>query len=164
MRDRFGIFGAVIRNRKLSLLLVMTLRMSNSRPSSGRERGRGNRRRPRPQLVHGMPPRPVEGRIPARQRLGCCRRVSALDADGWHEVLHQQETRPTITSVVPPGPTRGGQPTRLRPPRRIPVDLHGKCVNCLSSTHQVATYSCPSDACVAGAFVTSRVTASSQGT
>jgi len=30
MRDRFGIFGAVIRNRKLSLLLVMTLRMPNS--------------------------------------------------------------------------------------------------------------------------------------
>jgi len=29
MRDRFGIFGAVIRIRKLSLLLVMTLRMPN---------------------------------------------------------------------------------------------------------------------------------------
>ena len=31
MRDRFGIFGAVIRIRKLSLLLVMTLRMPNKR-------------------------------------------------------------------------------------------------------------------------------------
>ena len=30
MRDRFGIFGTVIRNKKLSLLLVMTLRMPNS--------------------------------------------------------------------------------------------------------------------------------------
>ena len=30
MRDRFGIFGAVIRIRKLSLLLVMTLRMPNT--------------------------------------------------------------------------------------------------------------------------------------
>jgi hypothetical protein len=30
MRDRFGIFGAVIRIRKLSLLLVMTLRMPNN--------------------------------------------------------------------------------------------------------------------------------------
>ena len=29
MRDRFGIFGAVIRIRKLSLLLVMTLRIPN---------------------------------------------------------------------------------------------------------------------------------------
>ena len=29
MRDRFGIFGAVIRIRKLSLLLVVTLRMPN---------------------------------------------------------------------------------------------------------------------------------------
>jgi hypothetical protein len=33
MRDRFGIFGAVIRIRKLSLLLVMTLRMPNSQLS-----------------------------------------------------------------------------------------------------------------------------------
>ena len=31
MRDRFGIFGAVIRIRKLSLLLVVTLRMPNSK-------------------------------------------------------------------------------------------------------------------------------------
>jgi len=30
MRDRFDIFGAVIRIRKLSLLLVVTLRMPNS--------------------------------------------------------------------------------------------------------------------------------------
>jgi hypothetical protein len=30
MRDRFGIFGAVIRIRKLRLLLVMTLRMPNT--------------------------------------------------------------------------------------------------------------------------------------
>ena len=30
MRDRFGIFGTVIRTRKLSLLLVMTLRMPNN--------------------------------------------------------------------------------------------------------------------------------------
>jgi len=29
MRDRFGIFGAVIRIRKLSLLLVVTLRIPN---------------------------------------------------------------------------------------------------------------------------------------
>jgi len=32
MRDRFGIFGAVIRIRKLSLLLVMTLKMPNRLP------------------------------------------------------------------------------------------------------------------------------------
>jgi len=30
MRDRFSIFGAIIRNRKLSLLLVMTIRMPNT--------------------------------------------------------------------------------------------------------------------------------------
>jgi hypothetical protein len=37
MRDRFGIFGAVIRIRKLSLLLVVTLRMPNSGADEGRE-------------------------------------------------------------------------------------------------------------------------------
>jgi len=31
MRDRFGIFGAVIKIRKLSLLLVMTLRIPNNK-------------------------------------------------------------------------------------------------------------------------------------
>ena len=31
MRDRFGIFGAVIKIRKLSLLLVVTLRSPNSK-------------------------------------------------------------------------------------------------------------------------------------
>ena len=53
MRDRFGIFGVVIRNRKLSLLLVMTFRMPNKElaklsaamattlvPSESRESGR----------------------------------------------------------------------------------------------------------------------------
>jgi len=35
MRDRLGIFGAIIRNRKLSLLLVMSLRMPNSEPKDG---------------------------------------------------------------------------------------------------------------------------------
>jgi len=36
MRDRFGIFGAVIRIRKLSLLLVVTLRMPNTSSTRGR--------------------------------------------------------------------------------------------------------------------------------
>ena len=31
MRDRFGIFGTVIKIRKLSLLLVMMLRIPNSK-------------------------------------------------------------------------------------------------------------------------------------
>jgi len=36
----------------------------------GSRRRRRKRSRPRPQLVHGLPARPVEGRVPARQRLG----------------------------------------------------------------------------------------------
>ena len=39
MRDRFGIFGTVIRIRKLSLLLVMMLRIPNR--LVGREDGNG---------------------------------------------------------------------------------------------------------------------------
>jgi hypothetical protein len=43
--------------------------------------GPGQRRkghdRPRPQLVHDLPARPLEGRIPARQHLGRRSRVSA---------------------------------------------------------------------------------------
>ena len=35
MRDRFGIFGAVIRIRKLSLLLVMMLRIPNTSDDHG---------------------------------------------------------------------------------------------------------------------------------
>ena len=35
MGDRFGIFGAIIRIRKLSLLLVVKLRMPNTHPLPG---------------------------------------------------------------------------------------------------------------------------------
>ena len=51
MRDRFGIFCAVIRIRKLSLLLVMTLRIPNTQQvrrwwewCGAREKGRGRGR------------------------------------------------------------------------------------------------------------------------
>jgi hypothetical protein len=59
----------------------------------GRRRCRARRQRPRPELVHSLPARPVEGRIPARQRLGrcergsACQRFSAPDAGGWNQVL-----------------------------------------------------------------------------
>jgi hypothetical protein len=109
----------------------------------GAAQRRGKRRRLRPQLVHGMPARPVEGRIPAHQRLGRRGRVSAPNAEGWREILHQQEMRPEATSTVPRGPARGGQPASHRPPRRIPADLHGRCLNCLSFTHRVATCKLP---------------------
>jgi hypothetical protein len=73
----------------------------------------GRRRRLWPQLVHGIPIRPVEGRVPAHQRLARCRRVSAPDSDGWREILHRQETCPRSTSVVPSEPMRGSQPASL---------------------------------------------------
>jgi hypothetical protein len=105
-------------------------------------RRRGKRRRPRPQLVLGMAAQPVEGRILARQCLRR-RRVFAPDADGWREILRQQATRPATASPVPPGPARGGRPASRRPPRQIPAELHGKCLNCLSSMHRVATCKLP---------------------
>jgi hypothetical protein len=89
-----------------------------------------------------MPARPVEGRIPARQRLGR-RRVSAPDADGWREILRQQAARPATASPMPPGPARRGRPASCQPPRQIPAELHGKCLNCLSFAHRVATCKLP---------------------
>ena len=49
----------------------------------GHGQRRQNHRRPRPQLVHGLPTWPVEGHVSAHQRLGRCRRVSTPNADGW---------------------------------------------------------------------------------
>jgi hypothetical protein len=62
--------------------------------------GRRGRRwcdRPRPQLLCGLPVWSVEGRTP-RQRRRC--RISALDADGWREVLQRQQMGSATTSVV----------------------------------------------------------------
>jgi hypothetical protein len=109
----------------------------------GAAQRRGKRRRPCPQLVHGMPARPMEGRISTHQRLGRRGRVSAPYADGWREILHRQEMRPEVASAVPRGLARRDQPASRRPPRRIPVHLHGRCLNCLSSVHQVSTCMLP---------------------
>jgi len=101
-------------------------------------RGRWRRRRgrPRPQLVCGLPMRLVDGRTPARQRRRG--RISTPDADGWREVLHRQQTGPAATSAV----SRTGQLQHLQP-RKIPAELHGRCFNCLSSSHRVATCRSP---------------------
>jgi hypothetical protein len=50
MRDMFGIFCAVIRIRKPSLLLVMTLRMPNNVNGQGY-----GLMQPKPQLLHMLP-------------------------------------------------------------------------------------------------------------
>ena len=100
--------------------------------------GRRGRRwcdRPRPQLVCGLPVRHVEGRTPRQRRRG---RITAPDADGWQEVLQRQQTGSATTSVV----SRTGQLQRQHP-RKIPAELFGRCFNCLSATHQVATCRLP---------------------
>jgi hypothetical protein len=100
----------------------------------GPEGRRRRRSRPRPQLVHDLLARQVEGRVPARQRLGCRGRVSAPNSDGWWEILHRQEVRPAAVSAE-----------RQLPPaqKKIPAELHGRCFNCLSYSHRVATCRLP---------------------
>jgi hypothetical protein len=88
---------------------------AKTRPASGSghagadlsQQGHGcrwrKRSRPRPQLVNTLPVQPMEGHVPARQRLGrrgrvpahmrlgprcgAQQRISAPDIDGWCEVL-----------------------------------------------------------------------------
>jgi hypothetical protein len=90
----------------------------------GRRNCRSRRPWLRPHLVHGLPARPVEGRVP--------------DADGWREVLSHG-------SVSGAGGARPARPASAsqQPPTCYPADLHGKCFNCLSTAHRVATCKLP---------------------
>ncbi|RLN13318.1 hypothetical protein C2845_PM09G24920 [Panicum miliaceum] len=56
-------------------------------------RQRKKSRRPRSQLVCSLPARPVDGRVPARQRLGRRKRVFAPDSGRWRETLAGQSVR-----------------------------------------------------------------------
>jgi hypothetical protein len=64
-------------------------------------RGQARHCRPRPQLVHGLPVRPMDSRVPARQRFDRCGRVSAPDTDGWREILPQLGVGSVAASTVP---------------------------------------------------------------
>jgi hypothetical protein len=106
---------------------------------------RARRPRPHPQLVHGLPTRPMEGRVPARQCLGRCgqgsahQRISAPDANGWREVL----SRGSVSGAGGARPARRASANQ-RPPTRYPADLHQKCFNCLSIVHRVVNSKLPS--------------------
>jgi len=67
----------------------------------GSRRRRRKRSRPRPQLVHGLPARPVEGRVPARQRLGRREWVSAPKAISNHSP-HPTPPKHTIYYILLP--------------------------------------------------------------
>jgi hypothetical protein len=69
---------------------------------TGQEPSRRRRKRswPRPQLVHDLLARPMDGCV-TRQRLGARRRVFAPNANGWWKILPRHETRPTATSGEP---------------------------------------------------------------
>ena len=83
-----------------------------------------------PQLVHGLPARQVDGRVPARQHLGARRWVSTPDVDGWQEILPRQEVGPAAASVEP---HRGlGLHEQAQ---KIPAQLHNRCFNCISYSH-----------------------------
>jgi hypothetical protein len=106
----------------------------------------------------------MEGRIPAPQRLGrhewgsAGQCISAPDADGWREVLPLELVR-GFGGAPPAWPT----PTSLRHPSRYPTDLYGKCFNCLSTTHRVATCRLPPHCLRCKGSGTSHRTASSGG-
>jgi hypothetical protein len=89
------------------------------------------------QLVCGLPAKPVDGRIPAPQRVGLCGRVSP-STDRWREILGRQEVRPATVSAEPRRDIE--QPLQTR---KVPAELHGRCFNCLSYSHWVATYRLP---------------------
>jgi hypothetical protein len=107
---------------------------------AGKRPTRRQRRRslPHPQLVHGLPARPVDGRVPAHQRLGTRRRVFAPNADGWREILPRLEVGPAYAPVEP---RRGPSPHAHAP--RTPAQFHGRCFNCLSLSHRVVTCRLP---------------------
>ncbi|CAN6317378.1 unnamed protein product [Urochloa humidicola] len=82
--------------------------------------------------VGGAPTSTSPPRLSVHQRLGPVprRRFSPPDAEGWQEVLRQQ-CRPGKPS-----------PSPLRP--QLPAELDGRCLNCLSYRHKVATCKLPS--------------------
>jgi hypothetical protein len=94
---------------------------------------RGRRSRSRPKLVHGLPARQVEGHIPAHQCLGHRGWVSAPNSDGWLEILQRPVTQLVAVSSMAQRPQA----------RRIPAELVGRCFNCLSYSHRVATCTLP---------------------
>ncbi|CAN6357250.1 unnamed protein product [Urochloa humidicola] len=105
---------------------------------AGQKRKKRSRRRkkrgwPRPQLVCGMPARPVEGRTPTHLHLGHRGRVSAPNADGWQEILPRQKMGHVAALAVP-----RCDPKQLPQAQKTPAELHGRCLNCLSYSHRVA--------------------------
>ncbi|XP_066318321.1 uncharacterized protein [Miscanthus floridulus] len=108
---------------------------ATERGRQGHGRRRRKRNRPRPQLVNGLPMRPVDGRVPARQRLGRRGRVSAPNNDGWREILPRQVSGSAAATSAGPRPSQG----QLSRVKKIPAELHDRCFNCLSYSHRVAT-------------------------
>ncbi|WVZ65897.1 hypothetical protein U9M48_015187 [Paspalum notatum var. saurae] len=106
-----------------------------------RRRGRGGRgRRAAPAaLPVGLPQATaVNCRVPARLRLGDAgrrTRLSPPDADGWRDVLPGRRPRCSSGSRSGRG-SRGSSSS-------IPPELWGRCLNCLSSGHQIATCRLP---------------------
>jgi hypothetical protein len=79
-------------------------------------------------------------RIPDHQRLGARvpprrrRHISPPDSEGWREMLPQQADTPATADI-----TKSRRPCQ----RGIPEPLRGRCLNCLSFTHRIATCRLP---------------------
>ena len=72
-------------------------------------------------------------RATTHRRLGKQRRATTPDRDGWQLVLRRDEDRP------PPRKRK----ERTPPPRGIPPEYDGRCLNCLSFNHKIATCNRP---------------------
>ncbi|CAN6341520.1 unnamed protein product [Urochloa humidicola] len=110
---------------------------------------RVRRKRPPPPLV-AAPPRAGDGRlsrnlaarlgpIPPRVAKTCLQ--PRVDSDGFQEYVSRSTRRKLGRAAVraPPLPRAPSSP----PARRIPPELAGRCLNCLSYTHRVATCKLP---------------------
>ena len=84
----------------------------------GSRRRRRKRSRPRPQLVLGLPARPVDGRVPARQRLGRRERVSVPNTVASVRRNQRRELRRTPVHQHL-GPKVTEHPAPRRRPRRF---------------------------------------------
>ncbi|CAN6214543.1 unnamed protein product [Urochloa humidicola] len=116
-----------------------------------RRRSRRVRKRQPPRPLVAAPPRARDGRPLGRNlaaRLGpmppapvpapeSSRRQPRVDADGFQEFVSRSTRRRLCREAARPAPAAS------TPSRFIPSELFGRCLNCLSYSHRVATCKLP---------------------
>ncbi|CAO2046082.1 unnamed protein product [Urochloa humidicola] len=90
---------------------------------------------PRPRL-RGSPCAPLPRGVPRPAPAAAM--APRVDADGFQDVVSRATLRQLRRNSSSPSPMED-----LRPRKRIPLELKGKCLNCLSYKHRVATCKLP---------------------